>query len=101
MGPGALDLSELEDGADADKKSETEDKPPQPSILFMNQIRRSLHYKRPLGQRESKTRESPISGSDSVTEAHEEKEADPVEEEGGDESSEEDKVIAEQSNIFL
>jgi len=101
VGPGTLDLTELEAGPDADEEPEAEDQPPEPGVLLVNQVCRSLDYEGPLCKRKAKAGKSSIPSSNGVAEAHEEEEANPVEEEGGDEGCEEDKVVAEQGQVLV
>jgi len=94
VGPGLLNLPELNQSADADEEAEGQDEPPEPFIVVPDEVGGALHDERPLGEAEPEAGERAVTRSDSVTEAHKEHESNPVEEEGGEEGREEHKVVS-------
>jgi len=99
LSPSLLDLQILNAGPGANEKPESQNKPPEPGILRAHQVGRSFHNEGPLGQGQSKSCQRSIPCSDCVTKAHEEEEADPVEEEGGDEGRAKNKIVAQESRV--
>ena len=101
MPPGPLDLDELGAGPHADQEPECQHQPPQPGVLVPDQLGGALHDQGPLGEREAEPGEGPVPRGDRVAEAHQQQEADPVEEEGRQKGGEECKVGPQQSNVLV
>ena len=101
MSPGPLDLYELCAGADTDQEPKSQNHPPEPRVLVPDQLGGPLHDEGPLGEGEAEAGEGAVPGGDGVAEAHQQQEADPVEEEGGEECGEECEVRAEQRDILV
>jgi len=101
MRPGSLDLAELHHRPDANEEAKGKDEPPEPGILVPHKVGAPLHNQRPLGEGKTKAGEGAIPCCDCVAETHEKHKANPVEEEGGEKCSEENKVVAKKGDILL
>ena len=73
-------------GPHTDQEPEGKHQPPGPSILIPDHICGPLDYQGPLGEGQTKPCQGAITSSDGVAEAHEEEEANPVEQECSQES---------------
>ena len=99
--PWPLDLDELGAGPDADQEPEGQHQPPQPGVLIPDQLGVPLHDQGPLGEREAEPGKGPVPRGDRVAETHQQKEANPVKQEGRQEGGEECKVGAQQGNVLI
>jgi len=101
MWPGSLYLTELHHRPDANEEAKGKDEPPEPGVLVAHQVGAPLNNQRPLGEGKTKSGEGAIASCDRVAETHEKHEANPVEEEGGEKCSEENKIVAKKSDVLL
>ena len=101
MPPWPLDLNELGAGPDANQEAKGQHQPPQPGVLIPDKLSVPFHDQSPLGEREAEPGKGPVPRGDRVAEAHQQKEADPVKQEGRQEGGEECKVGAQQGNVLI